>query len=180
MNKIQTVSLYLYYLFLLVFILTPLVYLVYWLVPQTLFAAIGWSLSGVGGEQFPSVADLSLPLRGVCLVVSLLPMLANLFIWYFLIKLFNAYRQGQIFTGRNARLIRNIGLTQLIWQLMSIPYQILITFVMTAMQPPGHHVIGFAVTQHDVADIVSAVIIILVAWVMQRAAELQQDQILTI
>jgi hypothetical protein len=179
MNKIKTVSQYLYYLFIVVFSLTPIVYVWYWLVPDNSLAAIGWNLAGVSVGQL-TTADLSLPIRLICLVVSILPMLANLLIWYFLIGLFNAYRQGQIFISKNACLIRNIGLTQLIWQLVNFPYQILMTFAMTSTQAPGHHVITLTMTDHDVANIVSALIIILVAWVMQHAAELQQDQLLTI
>lgn len=179
MHNIQSVSRILHAVFILLFCLTPLVYAAYWLDPTHTLVRWGWQLAGVSNAM-PPLSQLSLPIRATAWVVSWIPMVVDLFIWYFLIRLFNAYRAGHIFSRPNARAIRNIGITLLVWELLNFPYQILLTFVMTSTQPAGHHFIAVSYSNHDLTNILVAVTIIVIGCIMQRGAELAEEQALTV
>ena len=181
MQNIQSLSRILYGLFIILFWATPLVYAFYWLEPShTLANSIGWQLAGMANPALPALNQLSFPVCLIGWVVSWVPMLADLFTWYFLIKLFGAYRHGHIFTPRNAKYIRNIGITLLTWEVATLPYQLLLTFVMTSQQPPGHHFIALSYSNYDLANVLAAIVIIVVGWIMQRGAQLAEEQALTV
>ena len=180
MKNIQSSSRILYVLFVLLFWLTPAFYAAYWFDPNHILSSIGWNLAGLPNANLPALTELSWPVRFAAWIASLLPMMANLFTWYFLIQLFSAYRQGVIFSRQNAKTIRNIGLTLFIWEIITIPYQILLTFIMTSMQPAGKHMIAISYSNHDLSTLLTAIIIIVIGQIMQRGAVLAEEQSLTV
>ena len=180
MQNFYPISRVLYNLFVLLFWLTPLLYLAYWFDPHHTLVNCGWRLAGMTNANLPNLAQLSWPVRFTAWIVSWIPMLVDMFIWYFLIKLFGAYRKGIIFSSGNAKAIRNIGITLLIWEIATLPYQLLLTFVMTAMQPAGQHFIAVSYSNHDLTTLLTAFIIIVIGWIMQRGADLAEEQALTV
>lgn len=96
--------------------------------------------------------------------------------FYFLIKLFQLYERTEIFTLRNVTYIRNIGYAMLVKQLLNPVYQGLITGALTFNNPHGYRyaTIGFGST--DLIAIVTALIIILVSWIMAEGCKLNDEQ----
>ena len=95
-------------------------------------------------------------------------------------RLFNLYQKGTIFAIDNVRYIRNIGIVMLLWEIVSPFYQVLVTFILTSQNPPGHHFVTFSINSIDISTTIIAVIIIVVSWIMREGVELQQEQQYTV
>jgi hypothetical protein len=176
-NKIQRTSLILKNVFLIIMILIPVVTLYFWVSLNPTMVA--WGVGSSQGLTPILQHGIPMPYRMAALCVSLLPMITNVLEFYFLYRLFSLYQQGIFFTERAACLIRNVGIVMLVWQVIHPIYDLLLTFVVS-MSQKHHHFMGVSFSNHDAADIVFALVIIVVAWVMREAAKLQQDQQLTV
>jgi hypothetical protein len=115
-----------------------------------------------------------------CFAVSMIPTSITLIMLYFLIKLFRLYQQGDIFTSMNVRYIRNVGYALLVGQLIKPVYQGLIGLALTWQNAPGHRFAMFVLGTDDFGVILTALLIILVSWIMAEGCKLREDQQLTI
>lgn len=117
-------------------------------------------------------------LAGFC--VSLIPLVFFIFKSYYLVRLFHLYQKGIIFSLGNVRYIRNIGVVMLLWEIANPFYQVLVTFILTSQNPPGHRFVTFSINNVDVTTTTTAVIIIVVSWIMYRGVELEKEQQYTV
>lgn len=118
--------------------------------------------------------------RVIGYLVSLAPMVVELCIIYFLIKLFQLYEKGEIFSLQNVRYIRNIGLVLLIEQVVSPIYEAVMGLVLTWGNPPGHRYASITLDGTNVGIVLTALLIILISWIMAEACQLHEEQELTI
>jgi len=178
MNHIKKVSRVFRILFIVGFIGLPLLSIWYW------FAGGAHVAGSLGESMIPrgivaNVAGLPVYVRAAGFMVNLIPLAKDLFILFFLIKLFGFYAQAKIFVDESVTLIRNIGIVLLIYQLIRPIYDLLISYVLTAWRPHhGEMIISFGSPQ--AMEIIGAVIIILIAWIMREACRLQEEQQLTV
>ena len=178
MHKIRIVSKILFIILLIAFIAMPFLYGYLWYE----MGRMGFEAQNVYGMHTmqhimlthqSAISTDNIRIAGFC--VSILPMAADMFIIYFLMRLFLLYAKGQIFDLLNVKYIRNVGITMLIWQFINPFYQITLSYIVS-----GQQVISFNLTNHDLYSIITAIIIILIAWIMQCGHELQEEQELTI
>ncbi|HDV6747976.1 DUF2975 domain-containing protein [Legionella pneumophila serogroup 1] len=101
--------------------------------------------------------------------VGLITTLANLFILFFLIRLFDSYEKNSFFSLSNTKLIRNIGYTLLAEQIL-IPLCKCITSSLTW--------IGISIDRIEM--IMLSFLIIIISWIMMEAYQLSEEQHLTV
>jgi hypothetical protein len=113
-------------------------------------------------------------------LVSAVPLVFQLLVLSFLIKLFGLYANHKFFTADNVRYIRNAGYALLLQQLAIPLADFVMGFVLTSTNPPGLHYASMQITEKNVGVIFIALIIILISWIMAEGCKLQSEQELII
>lgn len=209
MNKIQKVSLFFRIIFQICFIALPIWIAFKWIIaiksaPYTPFDPISHFRAGiyyvghlarnlpmmhdyaVYPHPFLSIGNLpimqpfSITTKIFGFLINMIPVGVNLFILYYLIKLFSAYERGEIFLMRNVQYIKKIGYWLLAGQLLNLVYQALQSFNLTWQNPHGYRVIAVSVNAINISIVFVALLIILISWIMAEANKLQADHDLTI
>lgn len=105
----------------------------------------------------------------------------DLLILYFLIQLFKHYENGEIFSIKNIRYIKDIAITILYGQLLINPlYQAMISAVLTWHNPVGERTALIMFSSTNIGLLLGAILIILVSWIMQEGHQLQKEQQYTV
>lgn len=188
MNKIKKVSLFFKILFQILFIALPITLMIGWVnAPKplvTLGGTINMSLiphAYLPNETGPVILHtLSATEKMLGFLVSTIPLCIELFILYFLIKLFQLYEKGEIFSSKNVQYIRKIGYTLLIDQCINPFYQALMGVVLTLHNPPGHRFAAVTLDQTNMGILLTALLVILISWIMAEGCKLREEQQLTI
>lgn len=186
MNKIQRVSLFFRIFFQIVFVALPL------------FEAIAWSLwplpqhffNMIQIDLFPqNIIPENVPLPALTpftkffgFLAGMIPTGVELFVLYFLIKLFRLYEKGEIFSINNVNYIRKIGYTMLIGVLIHPLYDALISLTLTWNNPAGMkmRLISISFGSTDVLFILASLLVILISWIMAEGCKLREEQQLTV
>jgi hypothetical protein len=181
MKKITLVSRILQIVFWIALVCLPILTVLFWVYFEDLMA-FGFSdrVGNINLTSLPLQLPLSLSTRLFAMAASVLPLAINMVVVYLLIRLFRLYARGSIFTADNVRFIRWIGYMILIGQAISPVYQALLSLALTVGNPPGQRMISIGADNQNLFAIVSAVIIILVAWIMDEGRRLQEEQALVI
>lgn len=182
MDRIVKVSRIFRVLFIIVFILVPLFSIVSWIITP---AALQLGTSSFGIQYSPIPTDLHIALltpgvKVLAFFVDAFVVAPNMLLLYFLIKLFTNYQQEKIFTSENVKLIRNVGYTMFVWQIMTPIHQMLLSMVLTLHNPPGQHIIEASFSSTNLAVLLIAFIVILISWVMGVGHRLQEEQEYTV
>ena len=181
MNRIARVGKSLQVLFALLAIILSLFWILYWIfVDYFLTLGFDQTISRVGIGTLPLQTPLPPVNRLLGFTVGLIPLGIDLAVFLFLYKLFGLYARSRIFTEANVRLIRRIGCAILIGQASSPIHQALLTLVLTFNNEPGQRVIRIGFSSTDLSKIVTALIIIVVAWVMDEGRKLREENALVI
>jgi hypothetical protein len=123
-------------------------------------------------EVFIPVAPLSLSARLMLIGILALSMGVMFKGLYHLNKLFSSYARGEIFTTQTARQIRQLGITAILWAGVGIMWA-----VAAVCFDPTRHAISF---QLHLDSIFMGVVIIVISWFMDAAAEMREENDLTI
>lgn len=108
--------------------------------------------------------------------VSAVPVVFELLVLYYLIRLFRLYQKAQFFTSDNVRYIRNTGYALLLQQIAKPISDFLMGFVLTSSNPPGLHFAVIQMTEKNFGIILIALMIILISWIMAEGCRLQAEQ----
>ncbi|MDO8953367.1 MAG: DUF2975 domain-containing protein [Gammaproteobacteria bacterium] len=182
MKKIQYYSRVFKMLCYIAFIGMPVILIAFWLNPFGMGGDISQSMwylfSNLPISAGVAMQKWELSTRLYAIVINFIPLGFNMAIAYSLAKLFNCYQHGQIFAERNARYIRLIGRLMLAKALI-IPtiYQALITVDLTWHNPPGQRLMNMSL---NISNIVIAIIVIMISWIMLEAAKLKLEQEYTV
>ncbi len=183
MNKIQRVSLFLRFVFQIAFVVLPLMLALYWIfAPQLNLNSMRYNLPII--SFIPDGIEILHPITGTDalwgFLIGLLPTTIEMMILYFLIKLFKLYEQGKIFTLPNVECLKKIGICMLINQGASLIYEALISFVLTMHNPAGHRMASVFFGTYDIYNIVTAIMVIVISWIMAEGCKLHEEQQLTV
>jgi hypothetical protein len=140
-------------------------------------AAVASVLIGRGvtvnfSEVFIPVEPLAMPARLILIAILALSMGVMFKGLYHLQRLFSDYARGEIFTTRTAGQIRQLGITAILWACVGIIWAVA--------------AFGFAPTRHPMSFqlhldfIFTGVVIIVISWFMDAAAEIREENDLTI
>ena len=180
--KIKKVSSIFRGLFLVLLIVVPLVHILSWLnapVPFDLSKSLGFFISVVP-QGVKVLHTLSLSTKMVGFLIGAIPVVLIEFILYFLIKLFKLYAQAEIFSIQNVNYIKKIGNTLLITQIVAIICNGALSVVLTLNNPHGFRTLVLTISGMHISLILTAFIIILIAWIMAEGCQLRDEQQLTI
>lgn len=195
MNRIKNVSLFFRLVFQIIFIALPVLLIISWVyAPDELVLLMGFiklnaipaAYSGMHlytAQGLPEKAilhSLSMNEKILGCLISAIPMIVNMFILYSLIKLFKLYEKGEIFSINHVRYIRNIGYALLSGQLIDPFYQFLMGVVLTMHNPPHHRYATITLDQTNIGILLTALLVILISWIMAEGCKLREEQQLTI
>ncbi len=119
-------------------------------------------------------------MRFLGFLVSLIPTTLQIVIYWQLKNLFSLYRHQQFFAAQNVLCIRWIALALLIKEALSPVYEMLMSLALTMNNPPGQRMISISFGSNNIEIIVTALVILVIAWIMDEARKLEEDKRLTI
>ncbi len=184
MSKLQRVSSYLQQLFIFCVIAIPLLQIISWALfdPHTSQQLTYLSLRPVHdimyGLDIANPVTSSIKFFGFC--ASLLLTIPSLIIFYLLSRLFGSFKQNIVFERENAHTIRWIGYMFLGYSILMPLHQAVMTFILTMNNPVGEKLIGVSFGTPNIEIIITALIVIVIAWVMEEAHKLKEQEALTI
>ena len=178
MQKLKKVSRKFRLLFQVLFYATPIIYASYWFFANRLPREILIHNLPLGlvARHINFTWDSLL----FVIAASLIPAGILMFAFYNLILLFKHYEQGQIFDGENVKCYRRLGYTLFAWVIGGLFYDAFVSFALTAANGPGHRVIAIDLGTKDLTTLIVGGIIILIAWVMEEAHKLSEEQAHTV
>jgi hypothetical protein len=176
MNKIKYVSLFFKLLFQIIFICLLIMQVIGWV-----YAPIDSWFNVIPRVYQASIAnnfDLNTKIAGF--VVTMVPTAIKLMVLYFLIKLFALYERHEFFSENNVRYIRNAGYALFLEQIIRPISDFILGFVLTSGNPPGLRYATMIITGTNLGLMLTALVIILISWIMTEGAKLHDEQQLTI
>lgn len=177
MTKLQYISRLLRILFQLGFLIIPIIHIIAWVFGPEIM--LGGERAGISLFAFPRDISLTHALtihtRIAGFLIGLLPTIVEMYLCYFLIKLFRCYESNEIFSLNVARYTRNIGIILLIQIVAEIIYLILIHLLLATTNN-----ISINFSSVNFGSILLALFIILNSWIMIEGYKLREEQQLTI
>lgn len=195
MNRIKNVSLFFRLVFQIIFVALPVLLILSWIyapdevvllagfiklnaIPATYSGMHTYTAQGIPEKAI--LHTLTMGEKTLGCLVSAIPMLVEMFILYSLIKLFRLYANGEIFSINHVRNIRNIGYALLIGQVCEPFYQFVMGLVLTLNNPPHHRYAAITLDQTNIGILLTALLVILISWIMAEGCKLHEEQQLTI
>lgn len=181
MNKIKRISYWFRLLFQLLFVALPIISIVFWInAPNPLgFPAAGFSINDIP-KSITILHPLSNATKLYGFLINLIPLGCTELILFFLINLFRFFEQAEIFSVKNVQLIRNIGYTILLSQLLNPLYWALISVALTWHNPHGQRVMAITFDDTNIFRILTALLVILISWIIAEGYKLREEQQFTI
>ena len=177
MNRIKRVSLFFKIVFQILFIVLPIILVIAWSTSPESFVIMGGviNMSFIPRSYVNSILHVLTPTdRLLGFGISSIPMLIELYILYSLIKLFDLYGKGEIFSVNNVKYIRNIGYALLVTQVVNPLYEGLMGVALTWHNPHGHRFASVTLDQTNLGIIFVTLIIILISWIMAEGCKLRE------
>lgn len=183
MNKIKRVSLFFRVIFQMILVALPVLLIVGWVyAPAELVLLHGFIKLNVIPVSYQNsiLHPLSASEKSLGALLSVIPLLVQMYVVYALIKLFRLYERGEIFSLRNVRYLRNIGYALLVGQLIEPFYQFFMGLVLTLHNPPHHRYAAITLDHANIGILLAALLVILISWIMAEGCKLREEQQLTI
>ena len=181
MHKIQRMSKFFKYFFLLCMIGLPILLLFFWIyIHQPIIQGNPLSINFLP-EGYPVPKYLSFNTKVLGFLFGLLPTTVMLIVFYYLVKFFSLLEKGIIFSLQTVLYIRYIAIVLLVGQFVISPvYQSLITALLSWQRGPDHRSLEISISNQNVGLIIIALIMFVASWIMAEGLTLKQDQELTI
>lgn len=195
MDRIKLVSIFFRVVFQIIFIALPILLIISWIyAPNELVLlagviklnAIPATYSGMHIYDVQGVTDkailhtLTVNEKVLGCLVSAIPMMIKMFIFYCLIKLFKLYERGEIFSLGLVKYIHNIGCALLVSQLLEPFYQFAMGYVLTINNPPHYRYAAITLDQNNIGVLLIALLVMLISWIMAEGCKLNEEQQLTV
>lgn len=177
MEKIKKVSRVFRWLFQTVFYIAPFITAAYWFS----FPASAMIMHYFPLPELPHVINGSTRIIGF--TVSLLPTVIVMYGLNNLATLFKSYENGQIFTVKNVGYLKQLGYTLFAWVIGGWVYQALLSYTLSyqaAKLFKHHDMVQVIIQGTDATAFIVGGILILIAWVMDEACKIADEQAYTI
>ena len=149
-----------------------------YMTPYDIFSKYGFGLSE--GYATLSKVPLSPITRLFGFIVSMIPCTVIFYGLNQLIKLFNNYQKGEVFTLLNVNIYKKLAYSLYAWIIAGIIYDALISLVLSFNNPPGHRVIMISFQTPDIVALIAGTIVLIISYVMHEALNISEDNKLTI
>ena len=147
----------------------PLFVLYYWLFFNPL-------LREIRPLPFPVNDDLPNIYRYSALLIEMISISVVVYGLLRLRELFSLYENGMIFTEKNVVCFRSMGWTLIVWTICNLIKDTLLSHVLPNDPPFPAHYMPIPIHLADVACIFVGIITIIIAWVMDEARKIHEDQ----
>lgn len=158
----------------------PLVNILFW----TFFNQFYFSASTGPASMVPLPVQVSQELSGairlLAIATEMIPMMPMIYGLVKLKELFRLYENGHIFTTGNVACFRSLGRTLIAWVLCNVVKNSLLSVVLTLPHPPGQRIITLGLYSSEFTAVFVGIVILIIAWVMDEARMIQEDQALII
>lgn len=124
--------------------------------------------------------NLSGLIRLLAFLTEMIPLTAMIYGLLHLRELFRLYENGFIFTEKNVACFRSLGRILIIWVFCNFVKNSLLSVVLTLPNLPGHRMITLGLYSADFTAIFVGIVILIIAWVMDEARLIHEDQALFI
>jgi hypothetical protein len=114
------------------------------------------------------------------LILGSADLLPSLILYLSLFKLFGLYQQGLVFTTANIQCIKNIGTVLLAWIALKLLYPVIVTLVLRFSGASDSLAIYMSVGSDEIRLLLIGLVIYVIAWIMNEATSLHQEQELVI
>lgn len=181
MNKIVWVSRFFKYFFQCLFVSIFLSNVIGWIYAPNELALLNHMITfNVIPNHYPILHTLTITEKLLGFTVSLVPITVTLVGLAYLTRLFSMYAQGNLFDKKNVIYIKRIAYALIISQIINPFYQLCMGFVLTKGNPIGHRVMSITLDQTNIALVLLAGLIIVIAWMTAEGFRLREEQQLTI
>lgn len=179
MDKIRKMSIFLKYAFLIMLLVIPVYEILGWVMFDGSYESYFMPefLMDADPDFFGPLTDMQ---RVVGIIASAPYMLLGMYCTWQLVKLFNLYSQGFIFTAKNSVCYRHAAWALLIGEVIYPFTQMAVTFVATMHNEVGERMIAISFDDANIGNIVVACVILAISWVMDEGRKLQDEAELTI
>lgn len=134
--------------------------------------------NALGADAIMGPVTFNIRLIGA--VVCMIPVSVAMAAAWELSKLLKLYAQGVVFGAGNVNCYRNIGKILIAGFFIPLVYDPLMSLVLTIHNPPGKRMISIGFGSDDFEGLFAGVLLILIAWVMDRAREIEDENLLTV
>ena len=136
--------------------------------------------AGFSNANFPILGEVT-PLMRLCGFLVTLPLAILQVYWMWQLRqLFGYYAQGKIFTTNTTACIRRTALAFLAIPIASIFLEGALSIVLTFNNPIGQRMLGLSVGTPHVADLLTGLVLVVIAWIMNEGQRLQEEAELTV
>ncbi|MBY0280915.1 MAG: DUF2975 domain-containing protein [Alphaproteobacteria bacterium] len=150
---------------------------------QTLFSMpVSFSFSAFRQyiDSFKILGEITPMMRFLGWIASLLSLSVLMYLYYTLSQLFSAFSKGYIFTLENISRIKKSSKALIVFMLLTIVTNSLLTLILSMNNPVGERYLGITVGTANLRDLVIALVIMVAAYVMEQGLELEEERQLTI
>ncbi|WP_394713694.1 DUF2975 domain-containing protein [uncultured Desulfuromonas sp.] len=155
----------------------PLYYLVFWVFINVLPT----SFITVNTAVVPLVDnEVSPALQMAGFVASLLPLSALTYILLKVRRLFGHYKQGEIFSFSHVELFKKTAWGLVFWVVFSMIYDSAKSIIFSFGNPPGSRVVTVGFGSSEITTLITAGMVLMIAWVMDEGRLLHEETTLTI
>jgi len=151
-------------------VLSPVLNVVFWVGVGMGNEVLRHSLPVKVGPDIPAYS-----LVMACLV-SMIPTGVFMYALYKLIKLFGYYGSGIMFARENVTTIRSLGKTIICWDITNFLCSIILGIVLTLHRGPGQRLLAVSLSNADIYALVAGFSVLTVAWVMDEARKIKEEQ----
>jgi hypothetical protein len=180
MEKMQSLSKGFKWIFTLYIIVLPVIQIVVWTYLDNQTFRHGLTELLPYGVVLPAPITGLVETRFVCFLIFMIPTAITMFVFYYLSQLFSLYSKGIIFEASNVNLIKKIAYLLLIRAAIGPIFEAAITAAWTMGNPVGERVAVLSTQTINFNGIVTALIILVAAWVMNQGQKLKQEQLFTV
>ena len=181
MNKVQFVSKCLKWIFGVIIFFLPVAQIVFWLSVDHDFIRVSSAFLPYG-VILPELTVSVSQTKFYCFLISMIPTGLVMGVFVVLFQLFSQYAKGNIFDAINISQIKKIAYLLLARTLIGPFYEVLITVVWTINNPAGENLrmIRLSSQTINLTGVITALMVLVVAWVMAEGHKLQKEQELTV
>jgi hypothetical protein len=152
------------------------------MVVSPVLTALFWVVVGMGNEvvahNLPVKIDPEVPtyVLVLCFWVSMIPTGVVMYAFYQLIKLLGFYGKGTMFASENVITIRTLGKTIIAWEIANFLCSTVLGLLLTLHRGPGQRLLVVGVDNADIYALVAGFSVLTVAWVMDEARKIKEEQ----
>jgi hypothetical protein len=114
------------------------------------------------------------------LILASADLLPSFLIYLSLFKLFGLYQQGLVFTAANIQCIKNIGTVLLAWVVLKLLYPLVVTLILRFSGASDTLALYMSLGSDELRLLLIGLMIYVIAWIMNEATSLHQEQELVI